>query len=67
MPLYRMRMLYSAKRNLRDESLAFLDVLLQLRQASLKEFLLLSREFTNGVNLLNTVRLESDVRKGCRV
>ncbi len=62
-----MRMLYNAKRNLSDESLALLDVLLQLRQATLKELLLLSREFTNGVDLLNTVRLESVVSKRCRV
>ncbi len=42
---------------LSDESLALLDVLLEIRQASGKQFLLFGGQRANGVDLLNTVRL----------
>lgn len=42
---------------LSDKSLSLFNVLLELRQASGKEFLFLSRDLANGVDLLNTVRL----------
>ncbi len=42
---------------LSDESLALLDVLLEVRQASGKQFLLFGGQRANGVDLLNTVRL----------
>jgi len=45
-------------RLLSDEGLALLDVLLELREAGVKEFLLLSGEGANRVDLLNTVRLQ---------
>ncbi len=49
--------------NLSSESLALLDVLLELWQASLEQFLLLGRQRTNGVNLLNTVFLQRKQRR----
>ena len=41
-----------------NESLALLDVLLEVGQAGSKQLLFLGREFANRVDLLNTVRLE---------
>ena len=40
------------------KGLALLDVLLQLRQAGFEQFLFLSRERSDGVNLLNPVELK---------
>jgi hypothetical protein len=41
-----------------NESLALLDVLLEIGQAGSEELLFLSRELANRVDLLNTVQLE---------
>lgn len=49
--------------HLSDKGLALLDVLLELRQACLKESLLLSGERADGVDLLNTVGLHNNVSK----
>lgn len=40
-----------------NERLALLNVLLELGQASFQQFLLLSRQVANGVDLLNTINL----------
>jgi hypothetical protein len=42
------------------KGLALIDVLLQLGQAGFEEFLFLSRERSDGVNLLNPVELKEN-------
>ena len=51
------RVVLACNLRLRHELLALLDVLLEIGQAGRQQLLFLSRELTNGVDLLNTVGL----------
>jgi hypothetical protein len=51
--------MYALRR--RSEGLALLDVLLELRQASIEELLLLGAHWADGVDLLDTVGLEENI------
>lgn len=48
-----------ARKRLSDESLALLNVLLELRQTRVEQLLLLSRDWADGVNFLDTVELQT--------